>query len=399
VVAGTLLRRMAESGLTPPDSVVQSVVDGFQLETISGSVRLHTADPDEKMATVFRGNGPRGRLVADNVSFDDYLLDAVSGPDLDVVAEPVTDLVVPTDEREPIRLAYGRGTQKTWVEAAVVIGAFGLGGRLARRIEELGFGYRAPETTIACQAELLVGEEHIRRDLHGEIQIINIGLPDVAFMALIPKGEFVTFTLVGHRDMGLADLHAALEHAAVRDKLPAGWEIPRRFCHCHPRVPVTNAAHPYANRLVIVGDAACSRLYKNGLESAFNTAAFAAHTIVHRGVSEAAFEEHYLPPCRRVIMRDNAFGSVLFRLNRLAARHASSASAVVSLMQTGAGPVNQRLSAAAWALFAGSLPYRWILKEVLSPRIALPVLGRTLAAAVRRRVSRAALPVAEASRK
>jgi len=386
VVAGTLLRRMRESGLTPPESVVQSMVDGFRLETIAGSLDLHTADPDEQMATVFRGNGPRDTVLADNVSFDDYLLDAVRGPDLEVVAEPVTDLVIPADEADPIRVVYGRGARKVELEAEVVIGAFGLGGRLSRRIEELGFGYRAPETIIACQAELLVGREHILDGLHGDIQIVNIGLPDVAFIALIPKGEFLTLTMVGYRDMGIADLQAALEHPAVVGKLPADWEIPRRFCHCHPRVPTGNSQHPYANRFVIVGDAACSRLYKNGLESAFNTAAFAAHTILHRGVSAAAFEDHYLPACRRVIMRDNAFGEVLFRLNRLASGHRSSARAVCSLLEE-RGPRKERLREAAWALFAGSLPYRWILRQVLSPGVVLPALGRTFAEALRRRVS------------
>jgi flavin-dependent dehydrogenase len=384
VVAGTLLRRMGQSGLRPPETVVQSEVDGFQLDTIAGSVRLHTDDPDEHMATVFRGNGPRDRIVADNVSFDDYLLDAVRGPDLLVVNEPVTDIALPTDPDESVRLAYGRGTSKAHLEADVVVGAFGLGGRLARRVEELGFGYRAPETVIACQAELLVGEEHIRENLHGDIQIVNLGFPDVAFMALIPKGEFLTFTLVGYRDMGLADLHIALEHPAVRRRLPPNWEIPLRFCHCHPRLPISNSSHPYANRFVIVGDAACSRLYKNGLESAFNTAAFAAHTILHRGVSAAAFEDHYLPACRRVIMRDNAFGAVLFRLNRLAGRHLSVAAAVLSLLEDARDPATERLRAAVWALFAGSLPYRWILQQLAGPGVVLPVLGRTLAQALRR---------------
>jgi len=384
VVAGTLLRRMKESGLEPPEEVVQSIVDGFQFDTVAGSTRLHTDDPDEEMATVFRGNGPSDRIVADNVSFDDYLIEAVRGPDLEVVAEPVTDLVVPTDDRDPIRLAYGRGRRKAEWTADVAIGAFGLGGRLARRIEELGFGYRAPATTIACQAELLVGPEHIREALHGDIQIVNIGLPDVAFVALIPKGEFLTFSMVGYRDLGLADLHAALEHPAVRAKLPANWEVPRRFCHCHPRVPIANSAHPYANRLVIVGDAACSRLYKNGLESAFNTAAFAAHTIVHRGVSAAAFEDHYLPACRRVIMRDNAFGAALFGLNRRVARRRAAAAAVLSLMADEHHRVGRRLRAAAWALFAGSLPYRWIVTQLLDLRVALAVLSRTASQALKK---------------
>ena len=378
VVAGTLLRRMRASGLIPPDGVVQSIVDGFELDTVAGSVRLHAEGPDDAMATVFRGNGPRGSSLEGNVSFDDYLLEAVLGPDVEAVAEPVTDIVIPADPRDLARVVYGRGASKAEMAVDVVIGAFGLEGRLAQHIEGMGFGYSAPRTVVACQAELFVGADHVRRNLHGDIQIINIGLPDVAMLAMVPKGEFLTFVLVGHRDMLLADLHAALDHHAVRRKLPEDWEIPKRACHCHPRVAMSNSTHPYANRFVIVGDAACCRLYKNGLESAFDTAAFAAHTIVHRGVSAAAFEDHYLPACRRVIMRDNAYGHLLFRLNRLAAGHRLVAKATLSLLEESGDPVAQRLRAAVWALFAGSRPYRWILQQTMSPRVASALLAHTL---------------------
>ncbi len=378
VVAGTLLRRMRASGLVPPGGVVQSIVDGFELDTVAGSARLHAEQADDVMATVFRGNGPRGSALEGNVSFDDYLLEAVRGPDLEAVAEPVTDVILPADPRDLARVVYGRGASKAEMTADVVIGAFGLGGRLAQHVEAMGFGYEAPRTVIACQAELFVGANHIRRSLDGDIQIINIGLPGVAMLAMVPKREFLTFVLVGHRDMLLADLHAALDHPAVRRKLPEGWEIPKRFCHCHPRVAISNSLHPYANRFVIVGDAACCRLYKNGLESAFDTAAFAAHTIIHRGVSAAAFEDHYLPPCRRVIMRDNAYGHVLFGLNRLAAPHPSVARAVVSLLADVEDPVARRLRSAVWALFAGSLPYRWILRQALHPRVVSAILARTV---------------------
>ena len=380
VVVGTLLKRMREAGLEPPPGVVQSVVDGFQLDMPTGTVRLHHPDPEEQMATVFRGGGPRGTRLRGNVSFDDFLLEAVRGPDLELVTEPVTGLEVPADVRDPIRVAYGRGERKRHLEADVVLGAFGVGGRLARHVEELGLGYRRPRTVIACQAELFVGAQHIRERLHGDIHVLNLGLPHVAFVALVPKGDFLTFTMVGYRDLGLSDLHAALDHPAVRAKLPPDWEIPQRFCHCHPRVVVRGAAHPYAHRLVVIGDAACSRLYKNGLESAFNTAAFAAHTIIHRGVSAEAFEEHYLPPCRRVIMNDNRYGELLFRMNHGFGGHPTASRALLSLVDHPDPRVVQRVQEAMWGLFAGSLPYRYILKRAAHPRVTLALLGRMVGA-------------------
>jgi len=378
VVAGTLLRRMQETGLEPPPGVVQSWVDGVQLDLPTGTVRLHHSDPEEQMATVFRGGGPRGAHFGGGVSFDDFLLEAVRGPDLELVTEPVTGLELPAGPRDPVRVSYGRGEPKQHLEADLVVGAFGVGGRLARHVEELGFGYRRPRTVIACQAELLVGSDHIRDRLHGDIHVLNLGLAHLAFVALIPKGDFLTFTLIGYRDLGLADLHAALDHPAVRAKLPPGWEIPQHFCHCHPRVVVRDAVHPYADRLVIVGDAACCRLYKNGLESAFSTAAFAAHTVIHRGVSAQAFEDHYLPACQRVVVRDNRYGEVLFGLNRWFGRHPTASRALLSLFEHPDPRVVRRVHEALWGLFAGSLPYRYILRRVAHPRVTMALLVRML---------------------
>ena len=41
----------------------------------------------------------------------------------------------------------------------------------------------------------------------------------------------------------------------------------------------------------MIGDASISRTYKNGIESAFDTARLAAHTIFERGFSEEDFKK------------------------------------------------------------------------------------------------------------
>ena len=69
----------------------------------------------------------------------------------------------------------------------------------------------------------------------------------------------------------------------------------------------------YADRLAVIGDAAVSRLYKDGIGTAFLTAEAAARTAVERGVAAADFAIGYRPVCRR-IARDNLYGHLLFRL-------------------------------------------------------------------------------------
>jgi 2-polyprenyl-6-methoxyphenol hydroxylase-like FAD-dependent oxidoreductase len=372
VVASSLLRRMKSSGLSVPASVVQSRVNSFRLVTRSGSARLGREDPEHTMLTVFRGNGPRPgpETGLADASFDDALLRAVAGPDLTVVREPVTAIHPPGQPAEPVRVSFGRGKEKQSLEADVVIGAFGCDNRLGRKLAQAGVGYRPPQTVRACQAELSVGREHVSRVLGGSTQVFNLGLPDISFAAFVPKGDFVTCTIVGQRDLGLDDLLELLDDRRVRARLPRGWQVPRHFCHCHPSVVTSHARHPYTDRVVMVGDAASCRYYKNGIETAFDTAALAAFTATHIGVSAQAFGRYYARACDRLIERDNRFGRLLFAANRLIASHPNAARAFLVLCRaSGAGAVGQRMQEVLWGLFAGDRPYREILRRALHPRV------------------------------
>ena len=372
VVASSLLRRMSATGQHLPEAVEQSRVNGFRLISPSGTLRLRRDGPEQAMATVFRGNGPRPEPTTKgpNISFDDALLESVKGPDLTVIREPVTDIGLPAAPADPITVSFGRTREKQQLAGDVLIGAFGAENRLARRIAQGGGRYRPPPTVRACQAELWVGRKHIEKSLRGEIQVFNLGLPDISFGAFVPKGEFVTCTLVGRRDLGLDDMLEFLDHPRARARLPRGWQIPRQFCHCHPSIVVSHALRPYSDRLVMVGDAACCRYYKNGMETAFDTAALAASTITRAGVSAGAFRRYYAAACQRLINRDNRFGSVLFAANEVIARHPAAARSFLVLCRApGAGAVRRRMQEVLWALFAGDRPYRGILKQALHPRV------------------------------
>jgi len=96
------------------------------------------------------------------------------------------------------------------------------------------------------------------------------------FGALIPKGPYLTVSLLGD---GLrldsvnefADIHG-LDHAFLP---PSGG-----LCGCTPRIAVGAARHYYGSRWVAVGDAAITRLYKDGIGAAFNTSRVAMQTAV-----------------------------------------------------------------------------------------------------------------------
>jgi len=62
--------------------------------------------------------------------------------------------------------------------------------------------------------------------------------------------------------------------------MPPGWTPDAYACHCAPRINVTGAVHPYADRMVFIGDAAVSRLYKDGIGAAYRAAKYAAAAAV-----------------------------------------------------------------------------------------------------------------------
>jgi flavin-dependent dehydrogenase len=133
------------------------------------------------------------------------------------------------------------------------------------------------------------------------------------------------------------------------------------LCGCTPRVAVALAAGIYADRLVVVGDAAVTRLYKDGIGAAFITAEAAARTAIQRGVSRRDFAAGYRPVCRR-IAADNVYGHWLFRLWALTRRASflRDAWGRAILAEAGLPVANHVHTRVLWGMFTGDESYRQI---------------------------------------
>jgi len=287
-------------------------------------------------------------------------------------------------------IRYGRPPVASAMAADLVVGAFGLNTRMAEQVERLGFGYRAPRAVRAYQAELPLGREAIERHFGDNIHIFCLSHPIIRFAAFVPKREFLTTSLVGKSDMGAEEFSWFMSQPEVRQLLPDGWELPEDYCSCRPKLPVSPARKPYADRFVMVGDASWSRYYKNGIGSAFFTARQAAWTAFCRGVSEEAFREHYERACRRQIVRDNRYGLAMFRANDLVSSspfHMAVLTRVASPGRTAS--VQETLHQVYWGMFTGNEPYRSLFWRALSPKVQVPLVfsavleaGQRLAAMV-----------------
>ncbi|MDO9066159.1 MAG: hypothetical protein Q7U96_03645 [Chloroflexota bacterium] len=379
VVAPTLVRRLKAMGMDLPEAVVQRRIDRYWLETPVGRLALFPPAGQGPIYTIFRGNGPRGAAPGGNISFDEYLLTMVRQMGVSVVNEPVTGLRLPQERGGKAAVVRQSGAVD---EVDLIVGAFGVHGPLVRMVADLGFGYVPPPITHGYQAEIWLGADQVDQRLGNAVHIFSLGLKGISFAAMTPKREHATVTLVGE-SAGPQTLVAFLSHPLVQAYLPPGWTPPADYCHCRPRVPMGTCRQPYTDRLVVIGDASNSRLYKNGLESAYMTGKAAAETAVDHGVSAAAWKRFYDPPCT-AIAQDSLFGRGLFwikdhvfLLPPLAKMLVGAAAREQQRYPAGEQFINQAL----WSMFTGDQSYRWILGTALRPavvarflRLGLPAL-------------------------
>jgi hypothetical protein len=135
-------------------------------------------------------------------------------------------------------------------------------------------------------------------------------------------------------------------------------------------INVKAAQNVFDDRVVLIGDSASSKLYKNGIGAAFITARSAASTAIFEGIDKRTFEKYFKPSCTD-LDRDNMAGKFIFWFTKLIQKSSMSKMGILRMVareQQNAHDV-PRMSSALWDTFTGSAGYRNILKRFLNPKL------------------------------
>ncbi len=377
VIAVSLEKQLEQEGIRIPETRIISRLEGYSLHIGKETLRLTCRENSIRdIAAVFRGNGPRFSSFSDVISFDDFLLSHARDREVAVISEPVWELEMPRRPADPIGLLFGnRGTPRRF-EADLVVGAFGVNTQFTTKVRKLGFGYRPPRTLTTYQAEIRLGEDAVKRLFQNDIHVYMARSSAIRFATITPKADYVTVTLVGKSDASLRLAEEFFEREEIRRALPPA----KPKCFCYPRIAVSPARRPFSHRLVLIGDAAFSRHYKNGIESAFTTAKLAAEAAFCHGVDAASLSSGYLKPARKQIVMDNLYGRALFRLNDgissvpiLARSHFDLAS------RRNSRPAPMSIRFILWNMFTGEIPYRRIFARLLDIQLQSALFLNTIA--------------------
>lgn len=373
IVSEFLVQLLSIEGVNLPPSIVQRGIDSYMLHMDVGSVRIETPPTHERrIAAVYRGNGPRASEDSGFDSFDRFLQNRAVDLGARIRRRLVSGLDRQLDGR--IRLRGPDGLDETYDLVAI---ASGINSHLLDRVRRLDSLEDVPEVLRTFICEFPLGRTQVRERLGNSMHVFLLDIPRLEFAALIPKGDYATLCMLGH-EIDEELVQALLDAPEMRRLFP-GASLPPLACHCFPRINVRGSSRPYADRVVLVGDAGVTRLYKDGIGGAYRTAKAAANAAVLHGISAESFAEHYAPACR-TIDRDNAIGKVIFRFSHLFQRWRFVRRGLLRMIareqqRNGARP----MSGVMWDMFTGSAPYREILLRTLRPAFVRSLLWNLVA--------------------
>ncbi|NIS79222.1 MAG: hypothetical protein GTO14_03155 [Anaerolineales bacterium] len=356
VLSSRLLSALESVGLSLPEEVVQAKINSYAINLDGEVLNIHRPDPSRRILSIYRGAGPRltqGEVIA---SFDNFLLREACSRGAEHVNARVR--VVSWEGKPVVYTAQGRH------EADLLVLATGVNSRAP--LNE-AFGYRPPKTAIMAQDEVLRPEDW----QDDEVSTFLKEPPGLIFGALIPKGRYLNISLLG-RDLATDAISEFIEAQKLNLSIPFSSG---GLCGCTPRIAIRPARGFYGDRWVAVGDAAVSRLYKDGIGSAFSTAEEAMKTAIEVGISRTSFRKSYAPFCKK-ISTDNTYGRILFNAWSLTQRIPLLLRGWSRAIQAEENlPAARRIHARTlWGMFTGDELYRDLLWRVLNPTSMITLL-------------------------
>ena len=362
IVSESLVQELATEGIVIPSEIIQRGINTYTLHTEQGTRKILAPSKEQRIAAVFRGCGPRGCLDKSLKGFDKYLLDLCQNKGARLLQKKVTSL-----KRIDEGVVVG-SAKSEFREYDLVVGAVGLNTKALELFKGICPSYSLPDITRAYISEFMMKPADIEKSLGSSMHVFLLDLPHITFGALIPKYNYVTLVLLG-KDIDKDVVQTFIHSEEVRSCFPEDYPVERVApCQCYPYINIRQGAHAYGDRVVLIGDSASSKLYKNGIGAAFITAKAAASTAVFEGIGERHFAKYFAPKCLD-FDRDNRVGKLIFWATRIIQKSPVLKRGLLD--QVGKEQLQEdsalRMSSALWDTFTGSAGYRNILRRFFHP--------------------------------
>lgn len=381
--AGGLSPRMCdvleELELAIPEMVIQSRVESLTIQGHWKNVEL-VVPPERSMLSVFRGSLPATRSDR-AANFDAFLLEHAISAGARLISGNVRE--VGYSGRFLPLVRFDQGSEVETLEADFLAIAVGVNHPVGHPLHESGLlrslqtmmpGFTPPRLRRTIVGEIRVPERTLAQ-VQGEVYFIEYGSADLRLemCSIIPKSELVTVVLIGptvDRISGPSEQLEVLKRFLALpqvEKLLPGPHTLR--CVCGPSMVTGISRNAVGDRVAVIGDLATSRLYKDGIYSAYESSRALAQAVSTQGTDRSTLRRAYWPSVK-AISRDNLFGRIVFLLHRITFSTPILSrifyQAVFTERKTKVRQ-DRRLEHTLWSIASGDAKYSSILRSMLHP--------------------------------
>ncbi len=353
ILSQVVLKKLQGLGLILPPQIIQAHIEQYIVHSPYVSISMSNPEKGGEIVSVYRGCGPRTCGWGMPMGFDGWLLQEAEKRGARIEQQRVTH----------IYLKGERGIEVTESRVAYdfIILASGVN---TKPVRISGLDYSPPETRVMDEEELIDESGQLGAWLGHQAHVFLLPRSGLVFGSLVPKGFSINVSVLGSGKYPVS-VNDFLQHDLVRQILPGNY---RRGCGCRPQAVIHPARNYFTDGFVAIGDAAVSRLYKDGIGSALLTAEQAARISATEGISRQDFRNHYVPFCRRMVL-DNRWGNLLFAINDWGKDSKTFLMAQHRLIAAEQKNTRSRrpFTRAAWGMFTGSYTYRQIAGMVFRP--------------------------------
>jgi flavin-dependent dehydrogenase len=389
-VSPTLSAMMEEAGIHVPPETIRGEINRIWIHGMWKNIPLKVPN-QMRMFSVFRGSLPSESKLKQR-GLDAFLLEKAIKEGARILRGDVLEVAYGGHNIPVLKIRMASGDE-VFLPASFVAVATGVNARtgkdygtdpLIRSIQRINPDFAPAKLRRALVFELKVSPEVLEKNLKNEVYFIEYGSKELPLehIALIPKGDYLTVTVIG-KYIDRAALPKDTREIIKRIlKLPhlnrilpdiAAYPV---ACSCSPNMTVSVARNPAADNLAVIGDAVGSRLYKDGLYSAYLSASQLAQIVMNNGSDKDTLIKEYGKTVRW-LSRDNRYGNIVFRLIRITF---SNPFLSRILYQTFATELKIRdknkrpLGQVLWKVASGYANYR----EILADMFSLPALQSVL---------------------
>jgi len=369
IISESLVQNLSTDGIIIPTEIIQRSINSYTMHVENGDAVIQTPSKEHRIASVFRGCGPKGCLSTSQRSFDNYLLDLCKEKGAHVILEKITEL----ERVNQGIIVKSKGTVNKRYD--LVVGGVGLNKKTLKMFESVCTQFAPPQVTRTYISEFYLGRDLVDLHFGGSMHVFLLNLPNVTFGALIPKDDYVTLVLLG-KDIDKEIVQNFITSKQVKGCFPKNMILKDAApCKCYPFINVKGAVKPYDDNIVLIGDLASSKLYKNGIGAAYITGRAAAKTAIFEGVCKNSFEKSYKKACND-LDKDNRIGKLIFLATQIIQRSSVLKKAVLYsvLREQRKSKTRKLMSSALWDTFTGSSSYRNILKRFFHPLLLLNLM-------------------------